>query len=85
MSLNSIMNIGVSGLMTAQEQLRVTSDNISNVNTPGYIRKQANQTSVTIGGKGAGVSSGQITLAADRYLQQASFKASSEASQSSAT
>jgi flagellar hook-associated protein 1 len=85
MSLNSIMNIGVSGLMTAQEQLRVTSDNISNVNTPGYIRKQANQTSVTIGGKGAGVSSGQITLAADRYLQQASFKAASEASQSGAT
>lgn len=85
MSLNSIMNIGVSGLMTAQEQLRVTSDNISNVNTPGYIRKQANQTSVTVGGKGAGVSSGQITLAADRYLQQASFKASSEAAQSSAT
>lgn len=80
MSLNSIMNIGTSGLMTAQEQLRVTSDNISNVNTPGYIRKTANQQSVTYGGKGAGVSVGQVTLAADRFLQQASFKAQSEAS-----
>lgn len=84
MSLNSIMNIGVSGLTAAQEQLRVTSDNISNVNTPGYIRKSANQQSLTIGGRGAGVTTGQVTLAADRYLEQATFKAQSSASQASA-
>ncbi len=84
MSLNSIMNIGTSGLMTAQEQLRITSDNISNVNTPGYIRKQANQQAVTVGGKGAGVTTGQITTAADKYLEQATFKAQSSASQSEA-
>lgn len=84
MSLNAIMNIGVSGLMTAQEQLRVTSDNISNVNTPGYIRKTANQHSVTYGGIGSGVTTGQITLAADRFLEQASFKASSQAAQAGA-
>ena len=63
MSLTSIMNIGVSGLMTAQDQLRITSDNISNVNTPGYIRKVAHQTAVNIGGKGMGVTTGQVTLA----------------------
>ncbi len=85
MSLNSIMNIANSGLMTAQEQLKVTSDNISNVNTPGYIRKQANQTSVSIGGAGAGVTSGQITLASDKYLESATFKAQAAASQASAS
>jgi flagellar hook-associated protein FlgK len=35
MSLGSIFNIGVSGLMTAQQRLGVASDNISNVNTEG--------------------------------------------------
>ena len=84
MSLTSIMNIGVSGLMTAQDQLRLTSDNISNVNTPGYIRKVSHQESVVIGGKGMGVTTGQVTLAADKYLQSASLKASSGAAQSDA-
>ncbi|EGF91447.1 flagellar hook-associated protein FlgK [Asticcacaulis biprosthecium C19] len=85
MSLTSIMNIGVSGLMTAQEQLRITSDNISNVNTPGYIRKVSHQTAVNIGGKGMGVTSGQVTLAADRYLQAAQLKATSTAAAADVT
>jgi len=85
MSLNSIMNIGVSGLMTAQDQLRVVSDNISNVNTPGYVRKVASQQSLTIGGVGMGVTTGQVTLAADKYLQAASLKATSSSSQSDVT
>ncbi len=76
------MNIGVSGLMTAQDQLRLTSDNISNVNTPGYIRKVSQQQSVVVGGKGMGVTTGQVTLAADKYLQSASLKASSASAQS---
>jgi flagellar hook-associated protein 1 FlgK len=82
MSLNSIMNIGVSGLQTAQDQLHVVSDNIANVNTPGYIRKVATQTSVVTAGVGMGVQSGQVTLAADKFLQAASLKATSASSQS---
>ena len=35
MSLNAIMNTASSGLAAAQTQLRVVSDNVSNVNTPG--------------------------------------------------
>jgi flagellar hook-associated protein 1 FlgK len=81
MSLNSILNIGSSGLMTAQSQLRVVSDNISNVNTPGYIRKIGTQQASVLGSQGAGVMSGQVLLAADKYLQQASLRASSSASQ----
>ncbi|MGZ3298793.1 MAG: flagellar hook-associated protein FlgK, partial [Asticcacaulis sp.] len=85
MSLSSIMNIGVSGLQTAQEQLRVTSDNITNVNTPGYIRKVANQESLVANGVSMGVTAGQVTLAADKYLQAAQFKATSASSQASAS
>jgi len=85
MSLTSIMNIGVSGLMTAQDQLHVVSDNIANLNTPGYIRKVSKQTSVVTAGVGMGVQSGQVTLAADRYLQAAALKATSNAAQSDAS
>lgn len=38
---NSILNIGVSGLQTAQASLLTTSHNISNASTPGYNRQQA--------------------------------------------
>jgi flagellar hook-associated protein 1 FlgK len=55
MSLTSIMNIATSGLQTAQAQLRVTSDNIANVNTAGYVRKVVDQTSAVTQGRGAGV------------------------------
>ncbi len=82
MSLTSIMNIGVSGLMTAQDQLHVVSDNIANLNTPGYIRKVSQQNSVVTAGVGMGVQSGQVTLAADKYLQAAALKASSASAQS---
>lgn len=85
MSLNSIMNIGVSGLQTAQEQLRVVSDNITNVNTPGYIRKVANQQTVTAGGSPGGVTAGQVKLAADQFLEQQQFKATSASSQADAS
>ncbi|MFT3995883.1 MAG: flagellar hook-associated protein FlgK [Asticcacaulis sp.] len=83
MSLNSILNIGTSGLMTAQNQLKIVSDNISNVNTPGYIRKIGTQEASVLGGQGAGVSSAQVRLAADKYLQQASLRATSASSQAS--
>ncbi|ESQ86006.1 hypothetical protein AEAC466_02135 [Asticcacaulis sp. AC466] len=85
MSLNSIMNIGVSGLMTAQDQLRIVSDNMANVNTPGYIRKVSQQQSLVTGGVGMGVTSGKVTLAADQFLQAAALKATSASSQSEAT
>ena len=80
MSLNSILNIANSGLMTAQTQLRVVSDNVANVNTVGYVRKIADQVSLTSQGVGSGVSIGRIRLATDRFLQAASFNANAEAS-----
>lgn len=37
---NSILDIGVTGLLTAQNQLQTTSHNISNADTPGFKRQQ---------------------------------------------
>lgn len=75
MSLNAIMGAAVSGLQTAQTGLRTVSDNIANIDTPGYIRKIADQVSLSSGGVGAGVSVAQVRLAADRFLQAASLSA----------
>jgi len=79
MSLNSIMNIATSGLKTAQAQLRVTADNIANVDTPGYIRKVADQSAAVTNGYGAGVDVTRVRLATDRFLQAASLSAGADA------
>lgn len=79
MSLNAIMNTATSGLATAQTQLRVVSDNVSNVNTPGYVRKIAEQRTMTSQGMGSGVEVSRIRLATDRFLQAASLNAGAEA------
>lgn len=78
MSLTAIMNTATSGMMTAQTQLRVVSDNVSNVNTPGYVRKIAEQQSLTSQGVGSGVEVARIRLATDRFLQAASLNAGAE-------
>ncbi|MGZ9114790.1 MAG: flagellar hook-associated protein FlgK, partial [Brevundimonas sp.] len=79
MSLNAIMNTATSGLATAQTQLRVVSDNVSNVNTPGYVRKIADQRTLTSQGMGSGVEVSRIRLATDRFLQAASLNAGANA------
>jgi len=79
MSLNAIMNTATSGLAAAQTQLRVISDNVSNVNTPGYVRKIADQTTLTSQGVGSGVEVSRIRLATDRFLQAANLNAGAEA------
>ncbi len=78
MSLNAIMNTASSGLSAAQTQLRVVSDNVSNVNTPGYVRKIAEQRTLTSQGLGSGVEVARIRLATDRFLQAASLNAGAE-------
>ena len=79
MSLSAIMNSATTGLTAAQTQLRVVSDNVSNVNTPGYVRKIADQVALTSQGMGAGVEVARIRLATDRFLQAASLSAGAEA------
>lgn len=80
MSLMTILNTANSGLIAAQTQLRVVSDNVSNVNTPGYVRKIADQQTLVSQGMGTGVEVARIRLATDRFLQAASLNAGAEAS-----
>lgn len=79
MSLGLIMNIATSGMNTAQSQLRVVSDNVTNINTPGYVRKIADQQSQTTQGMGTGVEIARVRLATDRFLQASTLNTSADA------
>ena len=55
MSLNGILQTATSGLNAAQAALNAISDNIANVNTPGYTRKTITQQQQIVAGAGMGV------------------------------
>ena len=78
MSLNSILGSATSGLLASQTQLRVISDNIANVNTPGYVRKVVNQQSVSLSAMGGGVSIEGITRAVNQFLDQTGYSTSAQ-------
>ncbi|HYE46028.1 MAG TPA: flagellar hook-associated protein FlgK [Caulobacter sp.] len=84
MSLNSIMSSATTGLMAAQTGLRTVSDNIANLNTPGYVRKLVQQQPLISAGLGVGVDVAKIVLASDQFLQKASLRATASAGQASA-
>jgi len=84
-SLSSILNIAVSGLNVAQAGLDVVSNNVSNVNTTGYVTEVLNQSSVTADGANSGVQVDGITRATNAYLEAANYTAQSTAGQASIT
>ena len=84
MSLTATLRTAASGLQAAQASLRAVSDNIANVNTPGYARKAVNQESLVVDGAGMGVRIDGVTRITDQYLQLASLSASSDAERWSA-
>lgn len=75
-TLTSLMDLARQSLMAEQAALNVTSNNVSNQNTPGYTRQVVDwqtRDSVTIGGivTGGGVSVGQAGISQrDRILEQ---------------
>ena len=78
MSLGVALNTAASGLQAAQASLRAVSDNIANVNTPGYVRKKVNQEQQVVDGVGMGVKIDGVKRITDQYLQMASLTAVSE-------
>ncbi|MBL8556067.1 MAG: flagellar hook-associated protein FlgK [Phenylobacterium sp.] len=78
MSLTATLRTASSGLNAAQAALRVTSDNIANVNTPGYVRKALNQQPLVVNGVGQGVAINGVQRITDQYLQSASLSAASD-------
>jgi flagellar hook-associated protein 1 FlgK len=79
MSISTIMSTANTGLVAAQAGLRTVSDNIANANTPGYVRKIIDQSSLVSEGAGAGVSIDGVRRVVDRYLGSASMTAASSA------
>ncbi len=78
MSLSGILNSASTGLGASQTQIQVISNNIANVNTPGYAREIVSQQSVT-SSSGGGVTTGAISLAVDQFLRQTSLSATAQA------
>jgi flagellar hook-associated protein 1 len=84
MSLTLALQTATTGLQAAQAGLSAVSDNIANVNTPGYVRKQIVQQPLVVAGAGAGVDVTGVTRVTNQYLQSASMTAGSDASRYSA-
>lgn len=70
MSLSQALSIAMSGLRANQLSLSLTSANVANSDTPGYIRKTVNQIQTYSGSVGAGVSITGVNRELDLYLQQ---------------
>lgn len=74
MSLTLGLGAAISGLMTSQKGLDLVSQNIANANTVGYTRKEFNQESRVLAGKGAGVEVGLPTRNIDKGLIRSILK-----------
>lgn len=73
MSLNGILNNATSALQANTSQLNVVSQNISNVNTAGYVRRTA-QTQTQVGATGvSGVEVSDIQRTVSKYLDQETY------------
>jgi flagellar hook-associated protein 1 FlgK len=83
MSITNMMGIALSGLQTAQTGLNTVSNNIANVNTPGYAREIVEQSPLVSGGVGDGVTVDDVKRVTNQYLESASYQASSAAGSSS--
>lgn len=78
MSLDIARSIAFSGLSATSVQISVTSSNISNADTTGYIRKAANQSSSVTNGVGTGVTVTGITSTVDKLLLKSLISATSD-------
>ena len=68
MSLSIALQNAVSGLHLNQRALDVTAQNVANVNTDGYSRKQVEQQAVIIAGQGAGVEIAAISRTVNEFM-----------------
>ena len=78
MSLNAILGSALSGLSASQAGLRTVSNNIANVDTPGYAREQVSLSSGVTAGRVSGVRVSEPSRVADRFLEAAVFRRSGD-------
>jgi len=84
MALNSVIGNALSGIKASQLGLRTASNNVANVNTPGYARTELAITSRNVAGQGMGVDVRGVERITDEYLLAASIRANSDFSAASA-
>ena len=75
----------MSGLGAAQAGLRTVSNNIANVGTPGYAREKVAITTAVSGGKVNGVSVGETSRVADRFLETTVYKRAGDVGEADVT
>lgn len=81
MSLNGILSSALTALQTNTAALRVVSNNVANMNTPGYARRVVNQQVLVTGGQLQGVNIADIQRMADKFLTQETLSANSASQQ----
>ncbi|HET7888387.1 MAG TPA: flagellar hook-associated protein FlgK [Bradyrhizobium sp.] len=69
MGLSSALASAVAGLRANQAALSITSSNVANANTPGYITQSVNQIEVASGGAGSSVLVTGVTRDLDQFIQ----------------
>lgn len=82
--LSVALSNALSGLNVNQQAMATLSQNIANVNTPGYSRQIANQSAIYLDGAGAGVSIESITRKVDEYILRAVRSQNASVGQTSA-
>jgi flagellar hook-associated protein 1 FlgK len=68
MTLTAALNTSLTGLNVAQEGITVSSNNVANVATPGYIKQSVNQVAVVDGGNPQGAKIIGIAAPVDEQL-----------------
>ncbi len=81
MSLNGIAASALTALQTNSAALGVVSNNVANLNTPGYARRVVNEQTLVAGSQLVGVDIGSVQRVVDTFLQQQNFSASGSAAQ----
>jgi flagellar hook-associated protein 1 FlgK len=70
MSLSQALNTAVAGLATTQSGMSLVAANVSNAETPGYVRKTLDQVTTAAGPAGVSVRVDGINRELDQFLQR---------------
>jgi flagellar hook-associated protein 1 FlgK len=74
------MSSALTALQTNSAALNVVSNNVANINTPGYTRRVVNEQPLMAGSQLAGVDIADVQRVVDQYLAQENLSASSASS-----
>jgi flagellar hook-associated protein 1 FlgK len=80
-SLNGITASAISALKTNSAALSVVSNNVANLNTPGYARRIVNEQTLSAGGQLQGVDIASVQRVTNQFLAQEQLSASGSSAQ----